>query len=59
MKITRDVIIDLLPLYFSGEASTDTKDLVETYFDQNPDFAEEAKKSSEKIITNDIPSKFN
>jgi len=58
MKITRDVIIDLLPLYFSGEASIDTKDLVETYFDQNPDFAEEAKKSSEKIITNDIPVKL-
>jgi len=56
MKITRDVIIDLLPLYFSGEASTDTKDLVNTYFNQNPDFAKEAKKSSEKIITNDIPT---
>ena len=46
MKITRDVIIDLLPLYFSGEASTDTKELVKAYFDQNPEFAEEAKKSS-------------
>ena len=55
MKVTRDVIIDLLPVYFSGEASTDTKKLVNNYFDQNPDFAAEAKKSSEQIITNDIP----
>lgn len=55
MKLTNDVIIDLLPLYFSGEASEDTKTLVNTYFEQNPEFAEEAKKSSEQIITNDIP----
>ncbi|MCK5034182.1 MAG: hypothetical protein KAS18_11125 [Calditrichia bacterium] len=55
MKLTNDVIIDLLPLYFSSEASEDTKTLVNTYFEQNPEFAEEAKKSSEQIITNDIP----
>ena len=48
MKITRDVIIDLLPLYFSGAASEDSKQLVEIYFEQNPQFAAEAKKSLEK-----------
>lgn len=31
MEITRDVIKDLLPLYISGEVSSDTKTLVEAY----------------------------
>ena len=38
MNVTRDVITDLLPVYFSGEASEDTKQLVEIYFRENPDF---------------------
>ena len=52
MKITQEVISDLLPLYFSGEASEDTIKLIEIYFDQNPEFAEKAKATEEKIITN-------
>ncbi len=31
MKITRDVIMDLLPVYLSGEAGEDTRALVEAY----------------------------
>ncbi len=38
MNITREVMTDLLPVYFSGEASEDTKQLVENYFRENPDF---------------------
>jgi hypothetical protein len=38
MNVTRDVMTDLLPVYFSGEASEDTKQLVENYFRENPDF---------------------
>lgn len=38
MNITREVMTDLLPVYFSGEASEDTKQLVESYFRENPDF---------------------
>jgi hypothetical protein len=38
MNVTRDVMTDLLPVYFSGEASEDTKQLVEKYFRENPDF---------------------
>jgi len=38
MKVTREVVTDLLPAYFSGEASGDTKALVEDYFRQDPDF---------------------
>jgi hypothetical protein len=38
MNVTREVVTDLLPVYFSGEASGDTKVLVEDYFRQDPDF---------------------
>ena len=38
MNVTREVVTDLLPIYFSGEASGDTKVLVEDYFRQDPDF---------------------
>jgi hypothetical protein len=38
MNVTREVMTDLLPVYFSGEASEDTKQLVENYFRENPDF---------------------
>lgn len=39
MKITRDVITDLLPVYLAGEASPDTRDLVETFLKGDPEFA--------------------
>lgn len=38
MKITENVISDLLPAYMSGEATEDTILLVEEYFKNNPDF---------------------
>lgn len=37
MKITDDIIIDLYPVYQSGEASEDTQALVENYLDQHPE----------------------
>ena len=40
MKITRDVINDLLPVYQSGEASEDTQRLVEEFLQTDPEFAE-------------------
>jgi hypothetical protein len=36
MKVTREAITDLPPVYFSGEASADTRTLVEDYFRQDP-----------------------
>ncbi|RIK29149.1 MAG: hypothetical protein DCC56_13680 [Anaerolineae bacterium] len=39
MKITRDVVTDLLPVYLAGEASADTRALVEEFLKQNPEFA--------------------
>ena len=45
MNVTRDVMTDLLPVYFSGEASEDTKRLMEEYFRVNPDFERIARKA--------------
>ncbi len=39
MNITRDVIRDLLPVYFSGDASPDTSALIEAYLRKDPEFA--------------------
>lgn len=46
MNVTRDVMTDLLPVYFSGEASEDTKQLVESYFRENPDFERIARRAA-------------
>ncbi|HEX9254349.1 MAG TPA: hypothetical protein VF938_02345 [Candidatus Angelobacter sp.] len=43
MNLEREVIVDLLPAYFSGEASAATRALVEDYFRQNPDFEKSAR----------------
>jgi anti-sigma factor RsiW len=39
MKITRDVIYDLLPAYFAGEASADTRALTDEFLATDPEFA--------------------
>jgi len=51
MKITREVVTDLLPVYFSGEASSDTKSLVEGYFSENPDFERMARRAGMPLDT--------
>jgi hypothetical protein len=40
MKVTRDVILDLWPVYESGEASAETRALVEQFLRDDPEFAE-------------------
>jgi hypothetical protein len=39
MTVTRPVILDLWPLYAAGEASPETKALVEAFLRDDPDFA--------------------
>jgi hypothetical protein len=39
MNITREVINDLWPVYAAGEASADTRALVEAFLRQDPEFA--------------------
>jgi hypothetical protein len=41
MLITKDVILDLLPLYEAGEVSADTRALVEAYLKEHPEVAAE------------------
>lgn len=51
MRITKDIINDLLPLYLSGECSSDTGKLVEEYLQSHPDFEKEVK----EFTTNPLP----
>jgi len=51
MNVTREVVADLLPIYFAGEASGDTKLLVEDYFRQDPDFERIARNAATPLET--------
>lgn len=51
MKLTRDVVNDLLPLYLAGEASKDTRVLVEEFFRENPEFERVARKAATPLDT--------
>lgn len=55
MEITKDIILDLLPAYFSGEASKETVAIVENFFADHPDFAAEAQKLKTDLLPNEIP----
>lgn len=55
MKITRNVIIDLLPLYLSDEASDDTNALVREYLETDPELAEMAKGTADIKLPEDAP----
>lgn len=51
MTITRDIVIDLLPLYAAGEASADTRRLVESFIKDDASVAAllRALQSSESL----------
>lgn len=51
MKIDREVVIDLLPVYFSGEASQATRDLVEECFREDPDLERIARNANRNVDT--------
>jgi hypothetical protein len=51
MNVTREVITDLLPIYLAGEASGDTKVLVEDYFRQDPAFERSARSAATPLET--------
>ena len=55
MNVTRDVITDLLPLYFAGEASEDTRALVERFFEHDPEFARLARENSDNLLPVETP----
>ena len=55
MEVTRDVILDLLPLYQAGEVSDDTRALVEKYLETDPELADAAKRTASAEQPEDIP----
>ncbi len=55
MKVEREVIIDLLPAYFSGEASAATRALVEEYFLEHPDFEKTARSANHPLESLKVP----
>ncbi|HEY45556.1 MAG: hypothetical protein AMJ88_12340 [Anaerolineae bacterium SM23_ 63] len=55
MEITRNVILDLMPLYLADEVSADTRDLIEKYLETDPELAKIAKQSAAMELPEDIP----
>jgi hypothetical protein len=56
MKLEREVIIDLLPAYFSGEASAATRALVEEFFREHPDFERSARSAGGWLDRLNVPA---
>jgi len=46
MNVTREVILDLLPVYLAGEASPATRALVDEYLQQDSELAQRVRTSS-------------
>ncbi|MCP4427851.1 MAG: hypothetical protein GY803_25490 [Chloroflexi bacterium] len=55
MEITRDVILDLLPLYLADEVSADTRALVERYLETDPGLARLAEQTPKMAFADDVP----
>jgi anti-sigma factor RsiW len=56
MNITRNVILDLLPLYVANEVSADTRALVEKYLETDSELANVAKQLATMEKPKDIPA---
>jgi anti-sigma factor RsiW len=55
MNITRDVIRDLIPPYLAGEASADTRALVEQFLASDPEFARTVAREPARFAAAPIP----
>jgi len=55
MEITRNVILDLLPMYLADEVSADTRALVEKYLESDPELARVAEKTAAMELRGDPP----
>jgi hypothetical protein len=55
MEITRNVILDLLPMYLANEVSEDTRALVEKYLESDPELARVAEKTAALELQEDPP----
>ena len=55
MEMSRNVILDLLPLYIADEASPETRMLVEDYLETDPELAQIAEKLSAAELLKEVP----
>ena len=55
MKVTRNVILDLLPLYIAGEVSDDTRTIIEDYLKTDSELAGIAERLSKTELRGEIP----
>ena len=55
MKITRDVISDLWPLYESGEASDDTRHLIDDFREHDAEFSKLIRESPDTCRMDNLP----
>ena len=55
MEVTRNVILDLLPLYMAGEVSADSRQLVEKYLQADPEMAQLAERTAAINLSEDVP----
>lgn len=49
MTVSRDVVLDLLPVYLAGEASDDTRRIVESHLEGDPALAAVARDEKTKL----------
>jgi hypothetical protein len=56
MNVTREVILDLLPVYLAGEASPATRALVEEYMKQDIDLAQRIRHQWSENLSKVAPS---
>ena len=55
MEITRNVILDLLPLYLADEASTDTRALVDAHLAADSELADIVRQSAAAVDIKEQP----
>ena len=55
MEITRNIILDLLPLYLANEVSADTRILIDKYLETDKELANVAKQLTAVEKPKDIP----
>jgi anti-sigma factor RsiW len=56
MNVTQEVIVDLLPVYLSGEASPATRSLVEEFLKQDAEFAQRIRRQWAESFAKLAPS---
>lgn len=57
-ELTKEVILDLLPMYLAGEVSEETAALVKKHLESDPELAETAKEMARADSLNKVPIPF-